>query len=274
MKAGAKFDVAVAEILARAEQRTRRRARPKDGKDKNARPPRTIAREADSDRPHVEISAPFNSSGDPITGVAPGQSVAQIAFRLEKDGDTPDDLVKLDDGYAVMQLKEKNPATKEQFENERETFVAAMLAAKQADALNGYIMRLKDGAKSETRISTRRTPALPRRRSRARARKSESEPPRGRATSSGESVTTTSSSPMGFGCWWCRGPRPTGRSSTMLFRVGSRFETRQEQRDLALSRAHALPRLAVAQDRARSGARLRRASGLRSTPRRRPTTGR
>ena len=46
-----------------------------------------------------------------------------------------------------------DPATKEQFENERETFVAAMLAAKQADALNGYVMRLKDAAKSETRIS-------------------------------------------------------------------------------------------------------------------------
>jgi len=76
-----------------------------------------------------------------------------MAFKLEKDGDVPDDLVRLDDGYAIVQLKEKNPATKQMFENERETFIAAMLAAKQADALNGYVTRLKEAAKSETRLN-------------------------------------------------------------------------------------------------------------------------
>jgi peptidyl-prolyl cis-trans isomerase D len=79
--------------------------------------------------------------------------VAQIAFKLEKDGDMPDDLVKLDDGYAVLQLKEKSPASREQFETERDTFTAAMLAAKQADALNGYVMRLKEAAKSEIKMN-------------------------------------------------------------------------------------------------------------------------
>ena len=66
----------------------------------------------DAQRPKVEISPPFSAGGDPITGVSPGQSVAQIAFKLEKDGDVPDDLIKLDDGYAVMQLKEKSGATR------------------------------------------------------------------------------------------------------------------------------------------------------------------
>jgi peptidyl-prolyl cis-trans isomerase D len=79
--------------------------------------------------------------------------VAQIAFRLEKDGDVPDDLIKLEDGYAVMQLKEKSAASREQFESERETFVAAMLAAKQADALNGYVLRLREAAKSEIKLN-------------------------------------------------------------------------------------------------------------------------
>jgi peptidyl-prolyl cis-trans isomerase D len=52
-----------------------------------------------------------------------------------------------------MQLKEKSPASREQFEKERETFVAAMLAAKQADALHGYVLRLKEAAKSEIKVS-------------------------------------------------------------------------------------------------------------------------
>ena len=147
LKSGVKFDAAVADALPA-------KPRPKPTKVKGAAPatpePST---DAEADRPRVEISAPFNSSGDPIPGTAPGQSIAQIAFRLGKDGDVPDDLVKLNDGYAVVQLKEKAAATKEQFENERDTFLAAMLAAKQADALNGYVMKLKDAAKADTRMN-------------------------------------------------------------------------------------------------------------------------
>mgnify|MGYP003693588451 CR=1 FL=1 len=92
--------------------------------------------------------------------------MAQIAFVSEKDGDVPDDLVKLDDGYAVMQLKEKSAASREQFENERETFVAAMLAAKQADALNGLRAAPSRSGEGPKPSSTRLTERLPRKKSR------------------------------------------------------------------------------------------------------------
>ena len=148
VKGGTKFDQALADALPA-------RAKGKGEKDKAKKTDAdaTGKESGDTDRPRVEISAPFNSSGDPIAGVSAGQSVAQIAFRLEKDGDVPDDLVKLDDGYAVLQLKEKSGASREQFESERETFVAAMLAAKQADALNGYVLRLREAAKSEIKLN-------------------------------------------------------------------------------------------------------------------------
>jgi peptidyl-prolyl cis-trans isomerase D len=147
IKGGAKFDQAIAEALPAAPKAKNDKGKGKKDKDG--------ADKADTatDGPRVEISAPFNSNGDPITGAAPGQGVAQIAFKLEKDGDAPDDLIKLDDGYAVMQLKEKSPAARDQFETERETFVAAMLAAKQADALNGYLLRLREAAKSEIKLN-------------------------------------------------------------------------------------------------------------------------
>jgi len=154
VKAGAKLDVAVADALPAAKAK---KPPPGPGKDKKKDDAKSATGDEsasqDSDRPHVEISAPFNSNGDPITGVSPGQNVAQMVFKLEKDGDLPDDLVKLDDGYAVVQLKEKNAATKEQFETERDTFVASLLAGKQFDALNGYILRLKEAARSETKLN-------------------------------------------------------------------------------------------------------------------------
>jgi peptidyl-prolyl cis-trans isomerase D len=153
IKAGAKLDAALAAALP-APKAKKAPAAAKDQKKGDAKSPAPDdTASEDSERPRVEISAPFNSNGDPITGVSPGQSVAQVAFKLEKDGDTPDDLIKLDDGYAVVQLKEKNAATKEQFETERETFVASLLAGKQYDALNGYMLRLKEAAKSETKLN-------------------------------------------------------------------------------------------------------------------------
>jgi len=155
VKSGTRFDAAVADALPspRKTKGGKQDHRDKDKKKDGGATKQEASDTTDSDRPRVEISAPFNSSGDPIQGVSQGQSVARLAFRLQKDGDLPDDLVKLDDGYAVIQLKEKNSASKEQFENERETFIAALLAAKQSDVLNGYVARLKDTARSETKLN-------------------------------------------------------------------------------------------------------------------------
>lgn len=96
-------------------------------------------------RPAVETSLPFTGSGEPLTGARAGTNVAQIAFALEKPGDTPDDLVPLETGYAVIRLKEKTPATKEQWATDRDFYVSAMTKAKQSDALAGYVKRLRSG---------------------------------------------------------------------------------------------------------------------------------
>jgi peptidyl-prolyl cis-trans isomerase D len=165
VKSGAKLDTALADALASIPRKGPTKGKAgresaKAGAEKAKAKAKTEAPAAEekadiseADRPHVEISAPFNPSADPITGVAHGQNVAEMAFKLEKDGDAPNDLVKLDDGYAVFQLKEKNAATREQFETERDTFVAAMLAAKQADVLNAYVLRLRDAAKPDTKVN-------------------------------------------------------------------------------------------------------------------------
>jgi peptidyl-prolyl cis-trans isomerase D len=104
-------------------------------------------------RPRVETTLPFNASGDPIDGTKPGESVATTAFQLEKAGDTPNDVVALDDGYAVIQLKEKTPASEEEWQKNREFYLAAMRGAKQNDALVGYLQRLKSTYASELKYN-------------------------------------------------------------------------------------------------------------------------
>jgi peptidyl-prolyl cis-trans isomerase D len=116
-----------------------------DTSDKKRSEPARPTAESHPLRPAVETSLPFSGSGEPLTGARAGTNVAQIAFALDKPGDTPDDLVPLETGYAVIRLKEKTPATKEQWATDRDFYVSAMTKAKQSDALTGYVKRLRSG---------------------------------------------------------------------------------------------------------------------------------
>ncbi|AUX31678.1 MULTISPECIES: peptidylprolyl isomerase [Sorangium] len=114
-----------------------------------ARPPYTMANHPN--RPTVEASLPFNVSGSPISDARDSTEAARIAFQLDKPGDLPKDVVALENGYAVIQLKEKTSASQEQWDKDREFYTAAMRAAKQNDALVGYIRRLKSTIGSEVK---------------------------------------------------------------------------------------------------------------------------
>lgn len=103
-------------------------------------------------RPTIEATMPFNSSGDPIQGVRAGTEVARIAFTLEKPGAVPDDIVPMESGYAVIQLKEKTPASKEEWEKNREFYVNAMRTAKQNDALVAYVKKLRSQVVGEPKF--------------------------------------------------------------------------------------------------------------------------
>ncbi|WP_438020135.1 peptidylprolyl isomerase [Sorangium sp. So ce315] len=134
----------------------------KDGQTEpgDAREPYTIANHPN--RPTVETSLPFNVSGSPIADARDSTEPARLAFQLDKPGDLPKDVVALENGYAVIQLKEKTSPTQEQWDKDREFYVSAMRAAKQNDALVGYMRRLRStfGApKYDERLTTESKPA-------------------------------------------------------------------------------------------------------------------
>lgn len=103
-------------------------------------------------RPVIETSLPFNVGGSPITGLAPGQDVAKLVFELEKPGDLVNDVVPLERGYAVIQLKEKAPVSKEQWEKDREGFMSGMRVRKELDALINYVKRLRVASEKEIKV--------------------------------------------------------------------------------------------------------------------------
>jgi len=145
-KKGAKKDEKKADAKAAAKD-DKGAGEKKDGEDAG-----TLTFDNHPQRPVVEASMPFNNTGTPIRDAAPGTNPAAIAFKLEKPGDVPDDIVPLFSGYAVMQLKEKKPASKEEWEKDRVAFLASYRAQKERDALSAYIARLKSTLGTEIQI--------------------------------------------------------------------------------------------------------------------------
>jgi peptidyl-prolyl cis-trans isomerase D len=93
-------------------------------------------------RPTPETTLPFNVSNDPIPGIRQAGDLVKIAFGLEKPGDAPPDALPFEAGYLVIQLKEKTPVTKEQWEKNKDFYVGNMRNTKAHDALIAYVKRI------------------------------------------------------------------------------------------------------------------------------------
>jgi peptidyl-prolyl cis-trans isomerase D len=111
--------------------------------------------DTDPERPQLNTSSAFNRGGDPIPAISgeASQAVTSFAFGTgSKVGDVTTDPIRTDDGFLVVQLKEQKPATKEEFDKERDPYMQQLLFAKKAEALGNYTRRLRDANKSEIKI--------------------------------------------------------------------------------------------------------------------------
>lgn len=126
----------------------------KDDKDKKAEDKPAPAPRRHPMEPVVETTLPFGEAGDPIDGLKAGQNMGALAFALQKPGDVPGDVVALEDGYAVVALKEKKVASDDEWKEQKDFYLAAMRGAKQQDALVGYVRRLRAAAQNEIKVNT------------------------------------------------------------------------------------------------------------------------
>ena len=132
------------------------KADPKKADEKPALPGERapVTLETHPDRPVVETTPAFNATGEPIQGVRAGTELARLAFELKTPGELLPDVVPLEGGgFAVGLLKERASASKEQWDKDREFYVSAMRAAKQQDALNAYIKRLRELLASDVKYN-------------------------------------------------------------------------------------------------------------------------
>jgi peptidyl-prolyl cis-trans isomerase D len=112
---------------------------------------------AASDHPKVEISAPFSTSGNPLPQVTPKEPLAARAFELKKPDDVFQTPILTSDGAVVVQLKEKNPASRADFDKNKAAILGPLTAAKAGEALSNYVADLRkklgDKLKSDPRFA-------------------------------------------------------------------------------------------------------------------------
>lgn len=118
-----------------------------------AAPPPTFTASTDPEKPAFLTSSAFNRGGDPIPAISGEASEKIVKFAFEaKPGDVSAEPIATDDGVLVVQLKDKKPATREDFDKERDTYVQGLLVAKQNEALAYYVRRLREQSKDDVKI--------------------------------------------------------------------------------------------------------------------------
>jgi peptidyl-prolyl cis-trans isomerase D len=107
------------------------------------------------DRPRVEISSPFPSSGNPLPQVTPKEPLAARAFELKNPDEVWQTPIQTSEGAVVIQLKEKNAASRADFDKNKAELLGPMRAAKATEALANYVADLRKKAGDRLKVDTR-----------------------------------------------------------------------------------------------------------------------
>ena len=108
-------------------------------------------------RPNVDVSPSFSRGGvtSPVPNAVSGVGAKQLAFSLKEVGDLSPEPIETYDGLAVLQLKDKEPAKREDFEKNKAEYLTEFRARAQSDALTAFVSRLRKQRESEIKINER-----------------------------------------------------------------------------------------------------------------------
>ncbi len=93
-------------------------------------------------RPTTDISRPFTIAQSPLSDAAPDVLAAKLVFDLEEADDVVQEPVEIEDGVAVLQLKEKDMATREDFAEDRDQVLTQLRSRKAEEALAAFVAKL------------------------------------------------------------------------------------------------------------------------------------
>jgi peptidyl-prolyl cis-trans isomerase D len=148
-QAGASLETATRELAERYLRRPEKPARASAKSAETKAPPELEV----ADRPKVEISTPFTLRDAPIPSAMPGEALTSKAFELDKPNAVHPVPLTTQDGWVVIQLKEKDPATRQEFAQHKGELVRRLEYVKAQDALARMLVRLRKQAEQKIVIN-------------------------------------------------------------------------------------------------------------------------
>jgi parvulin-like peptidyl-prolyl isomerase len=109
------------------------------------------------ERPQIDVSPSFSRGGvaNPIPNATADTAAKQLAFTLKAVGDVYPEPIETDTGLAVLQLKELEPAKREEFEKQKVEFMRELRDKAGFDALAAVIARLRKVHEGEIVVNER-----------------------------------------------------------------------------------------------------------------------
>ena len=141
---GAKLEEATRALT---DELARRRAPKATAKDAGS-PPGLLAQ----DRPRFEVSTPFSVAGNPLPDLETREGITPRAFALAAPDAVDPKPIETATGLVVLQLKEKTPASREDFEKDKVESIRALEQAKANEALSRYVAELKRAAGTKLKL--------------------------------------------------------------------------------------------------------------------------
>lgn len=106
--------------------------------------------------PKVEETSLFGRADSPIRGPFDASPLVRDVFEHDLDDPLPDEPIQLGNVFVIYQLKERQEATREDFEGDiSERIRGGLLASKQREAVATYVRELRESAEREGRIRIR-----------------------------------------------------------------------------------------------------------------------
>jgi hypothetical protein len=108
-------------------------------------------------RPQVDVSPAFARVGlaSPVYNIQRGTDAKQVAFSLAAVGDVYAEPLPTRDGLAVMQLKDREPARREDFDKEKVEFMRGLKERAEGEALTQHVARLRHAREGEINVNPR-----------------------------------------------------------------------------------------------------------------------
>jgi peptidyl-prolyl cis-trans isomerase D len=123
--------------------------------------PKTAARELydaaleSRDKPQVDVSPSLTRLGvlSPVQNAVASNAVKQLPFTLKAVGDVHPEPIPTRDGLAVLQLKDREPAKREDFDKEKAEFLRQLKERAQSDALTAFVASLRRAHEQEITVN-------------------------------------------------------------------------------------------------------------------------